>query len=152
MTEPPELIEVRDTFRSFIEKLDRSAVPAPRGAPSIILCHSDADGLASGAVLGVALERLGFTEVSTLVTGKGENAYTPGTRERVKEAAPEALIVVDLGCRAEPPVAEGVPTLFIDHHRPMGVPPEGTLITGYTWEPVPTPASCVSGCVRASLR
>ncbi len=130
MTEPPELAAAREAFRSFIEMLDRSG-------PVVVLCHSDADGLASGAILGVALERLGFTEVSTLVTGKGENAYTPATRKRVKEAAPETLIVADLGCKAKPSVAVSVPTLFIDHHRPMGVPPEGTLITGYTWDPIP---------------
>ena len=54
MTEAPELAAAKEAFRSFTERLDRSD-------PVVALCHSDADGLASGAILGVALERLGFT-------------------------------------------------------------------------------------------
>jgi single-stranded-DNA-specific exonuclease len=30
-----------------------------------------------------------------------------------------------------------VPTCFIDHHHPEGVPPTATLISAYTWQPIP---------------
>jgi single-stranded-DNA-specific exonuclease len=35
-------------------------------------------------------------------------------------------------------VLPGVPTCFIDHHRPTGVPPGAVLLTGYGSEPTPT--------------
>jgi len=82
------------------------------------------------------LERLGFKDFSTLITGKGQNAYTPLTKRQAAEFAPERLFVLDLGCKEEP-VVPGVPTLFIDHHRPYGVPPEGVLISSYHWDPIP---------------
>jgi len=35
-------------------------------------------------------------------------------------------------------IAPGVPTLIIDHHRPLTAPAGAVAITGYEWEPVPT--------------
>lgn len=123
---PPEAIA---TFRGFMDGLDREA-------PTTVLCHSDADGVAAGAIMYETLKRLGFKRLTILVTGKGENAYTPKTKERTAATHPATLFVLDLGCR-EIPVVPNVPTLFIDHHRPLGVPPRGTLISSYTWEPIP---------------
>lgn len=130
MGKPEEhLSEAKAAFREFMEGLDREA-------PTTVLCHSDADGVSSGAIMYRALERLGFKNLTILVTGKGENAYTPKTKELMAKTNPATLFVLDLGCR-EIPVVPGVPTLFIDHHRPLGVPPEGVLISSYTWEPIP---------------
>jgi len=82
------------------------------------------------------LERLGFAYPTILVTGKGESAYTPKTKKLAAETNPSVLFVLDLGCKEEPVVPE-VPTLFVDHHRPFGVPPKDVLISSYTWEPIP---------------
>ncbi|MFQ5812359.1 MAG: DHH family phosphoesterase, partial [Anaerolineae bacterium] len=130
MGSPEEhLPEATTAFRGFIEGLDREA-------PTTVLCHSDADGVAAGAIMYETLKRLGFKELTILVTGKGENAYTPKTKERTAATHPATLFVLDLGCQEEPVVPE-VPTLFVDHHRPLGVPPKGTLISSYTWGPIP---------------
>jgi single-stranded-DNA-specific exonuclease len=117
------------TFRAF-------AVGCDRGAPLLVLSHSDADGVSAGAILYTTLKRAGFDRTNLLITGKGEHAYTSGTRRQLEELAPPALIVADLGCQAEP-VLPGVPTLFIDHHRPLGVPEDGVLISSYSWDPIP---------------
>jgi single-stranded DNA-specific DHH superfamily exonuclease len=122
----PQAIEA---FRAFMEGLDRDA-------PTTVSCHSDADGVTAGAIMHQTLERLGFPRLAILVTGKGQNAYTPRTREQVAATHPATLFVLDLGCQEEP-VVPGVPTLFVDHHRPLGVPPLGTLISSHTWEPIP---------------
>lgn len=130
MGRPEEhLPEAIATLQQFLKSLDREA-------PTTVLCHSDADGVAAGAIMYQALKRLGFKTLTILVTGKGENAYTPKTKKRTVEARPAALFVLDLGCQEEP-VLPNVPTLFVDHHRPLGVPPKGTLISSYTWEPIP---------------
>ncbi|MEA3459756.1 MAG: hypothetical protein U9R11_03625, partial [Chloroflexota bacterium] len=130
MGKPEEhLSQAKAIFRKFMEGLDRDA-------PTTVLCHSDADGVTAGAIMYRALERLGFAYPTILVTGKGESAYTPKTKKLAAETNPEVLFVLDLGCKKEPVVPD-VPTLFIDHHRPFGVPPKGVLISSYTWEPIP---------------
>lgn len=116
------------TLQSFVAGLDR--------AGPLVLSHSDADGVCAGAILYIALRRAGFERTELLITGKGEHAYTAGTRRRLETLAPPALLVCDLGCRADP-VLPGVPALFIDHHRPLGVPENGVLISSYPWQPVP---------------
>ena len=120
---------MRDRFRRFAAGL----VP---GRPVAVLCHSDADGLAAGAILARALRRAGHA-VAVEVTGKGEDAWRSAVADRLARHAPQALLVADLGSR-DRPVLGGVPTLLIDHHRPDGVPPGATLITGYGREPTPT--------------
>lgn len=92
--------------------------------------------LAAGAILAKAIERAGHT-VALEVTGKGGSAWEEASRAAVGRHRPQALVVADLGCRAEP-VLPGVPSLFVDHHRPEGVPPGAILITGYGIEPTPT--------------
>ena len=60
---------------------------------------------------------------------------------------PAALIVTDLGVREEP-VWDGPPPLFIDHHRPSGLPldAERLVITGYGLDPVPTSGLLALAC------
>lgn len=116
-------------FADFVRRL----MP---GRPVVVLCHSDGDGLTAGAILTHALTRAGHAVV-TEVTGKGEGAWVPAVTERLQKHAPQALVVTDLGCRAEP-VLFGVPTAIIDHHRPTGIPADATVITGYGSDPVPT--------------
>ncbi|MGC8873712.1 MAG: DHH family phosphoesterase [Chloroflexia bacterium] len=124
----PALDAARRTLQAFVDAL-------PDGPGTLILSHSDADGISAGAILYRALQRAG-RPAELLITGKGEHAYTRGTRQELEGRRPCALFVVDLGCKSEP-VLPGVPTLFIDHHRPLGVPPDGVLLSSYGWQPVP---------------
>lgn len=108
----------------------------------VVLCHSDADGLAAGAILVRRLQRTG-RQVRALCTGKGGNAWDAETARRLLALEPDcgALIVCDLGVRAEPIRAVGsAPMFFIDHHRPSGLPPDADalVISGYGLDPTPT--------------
>lgn len=125
----PVASEMVRPFRPFVDRLDR-------GRPVAVLCHSDCDGLAAGAILAKSLERAGHA-TALEVTGKGGSAWDATSREQLRRHQPQALVVADLGCRDEP-VLPGVPTLFVDHHRPEGVPPGAILVTGYGTEPTPT--------------
>lgn len=126
-------------FRAFARQLTTEQ-------PVAVLCHSDVDGLAAGAILARTLQRLGHTVV-TEVTGKGENAWSTTVRERLAAYAAQTLIVTDLGSRDHPIL--DVPTLLIDHHRPTGVPPRAELITGYGSEPTPTSGLLAYWCGQA---
>ncbi|MDP9372237.1 MAG: hypothetical protein M3Q65_07230, partial [Chloroflexota bacterium] len=144
---PPSLAgpvaEATAVFRRFAERLNPEA-------PVTVLCHSDADGLTSGALLIRALERLGCGRVTPLVTNKGENAWGAAVRERLAATAPAALFVADLGSRDAPLLDRAdVPTLLIDHHRPLGVPPGAELISGYGWDPIPNTSLLVYWLVAA---
>src|SRR4051812_40650973 len=121
--------ELRDRFRRFAAGL----VP---GRMVALLCHSDADGLAAGAILARALRRAGHA-VAVESTGKGEDAWATAVAGRPAPHEPQALLVADLGSR-DPPLLHRGPTLLIDHHRPDGVAPGATLLTGYGREPTPT--------------
>ena len=121
----------------------RPLQPAGR---TTVLMHSDVDGLGAGALLTRALRAAGV-DATPLVTGKGEGAWTPSVVARVAASAPSALLVADLGCRAEPVLP--VPTLFVDHHRPTGVPPNAALVTGYGLDPTPTSGLLASWCAGA---
>jgi single-stranded-DNA-specific exonuclease len=135
---PPVLLEAaladaRADARRFFEAL-------PRGARVVVFCHFDADGLAAGAVAGRALPRLGFADVHVVPSGKGESAFGDGARTRIAALAPDALVVTDLGVNAAG-VVPGVPTLYVDHHLPAGLPGGPTVVaSGYAWDPVPTSA------------
>lgn len=127
-------------FKAFVDQIE----PEQRVA---VLCHSDADGLAAGAILVRSLQRIGFSVIAE-VTGKGENAWSPSIAERLRGYEPRALIVTDLGSR-DRVLLDGVPTLLIDHHRPNGVPPHAQLITGYGEEPTPTSGLLAYWCCEA---
>ena len=113
----------------------------PRTARLVVFCHFDADGLAAGAVAGRALERLGYADVRVVPSGRGESAFGDEARARLRAMAPGALVVTDLGVKAAG-VLPGVPTLYVDHHLPDGLPdgPGVTVVSGYAWDPVPNSA------------
>lgn len=117
-----------------------------RDRPIGVLCHSDADGLAAGAILARTLTQLGHP-VAIEVTAKGENAWSDTVRQRLERHAPQALLVADLGSRSQ--ALLDLPTLLIDHHRPTGTPPAATLITGYGHEPTPTSGLLAYWCCQA---
>lgn len=125
----PTLPSARDAFRTLLACIERSK--------SVVVLHdSDADGVTAAVVLQLALSRAGFEKVTLVVPDRDRNAWTPANRSRVQAAFPEHLFVLDLGSQSEPVIA-GVTTCFIDHHRPEGVPPGDTLISAYTWSPIP---------------
>jgi single-stranded-DNA-specific exonuclease len=111
----------------------------PRSAHVVIFCHFDADGLAAGAVFGRALPRLGIANVTVVPSLRGESAFGDAARERLAELRPDALVVTDLGVNGRG-VLPGVPTLYVDHHRPDGEPTAGTIVSGYAWDPIPNSA------------
>ncbi|HEY0735537.1 MAG TPA: DHH family phosphoesterase [Herpetosiphonaceae bacterium] len=132
--------QLQQQFQAFVGRLSR-------GPAIAVLCHSDADGIAAGAILTRALQQIDHT-VAVEVTRKGENAWSPSVRERLAESNPQALIVTDLGSRDQP-ILENVPTLLLDHHRPEGIPPNAELLTGYGEEPTPTSGLMAFWCAQA---
>lgn len=123
-----EFATARQTFDFILEKMPRDG--------TIGLVHDvDADGVTAGVVWQRVLERLDF-RVARLTTNRERNVWTDSNREKIAAISPDFLWVLDLGCRDEK-VLEGVPTAFLGHHRPEGVLPEDTLITGYGWPTVP---------------
>jgi single-stranded-DNA-specific exonuclease len=125
----PTLEAARHAFDTFVELLSRDA-------RTVALHDSDADGVTAGVVWQRAFERAGFAQAVRVTPDRERNAWTNANQERVRACAPESLFVLDLGSQPQP-VIENVPTCFIDHHRPEGVPPKSTLISAYTWQPIP---------------
>ena len=139
----PDATRTQPLASAFGEARERVAAflgAVPREARIVVFCHFDADGLAAGAVAGRALARLGFNDVRVVPSGRGESAFGEGARTRLAALAPDALVVTDLGVKAAGVLA-GVPTLYVDHHLPDGIPTDhATVITGYAWDPVPNSA------------
>lgn len=132
--------DAQHTVRRFIE-------PVLSGGRIHILCHNDADGLAAGVILHRALTPLGAS-ITTRIIGKGENAWSADVRRELAAVSMDALIVTDLGSR-ETSIRAGIPTLIIDHHRPMGTPPGAEMISGYGHEPTPTSGLLAFWCAEA---
>jgi len=128
---------VADRFRAALAGFDRTK-------PVAVLGHFDADGLAALAILARALGRAGWT-VRPRVVGKGENPWDP---EFAATLDPElgGAIVTDLGTRPEP-LRPGLPTLVIDHHKPVAPAPHA--ISGHGLEPEPTSALLAWWCAEA---
>ncbi len=128
----PELEAARSQFEDFV-----TAIPAQ--GQIVILCDGDVDGLGAGTVLWHYLLRSGIApeRLEGMHTPKGGNAFTPAMQAMVAATRPACLFVLDLGIR-DYDIALGVPTLFVDHHRPEGQPPGSRVFTGYQWRPVPT--------------
>jgi len=124
-----QLALARTAFRSFLEERDHKE-------RFVMLHDSDADGIAAAVVLTRALERAGFQNIRRVMPDRERNAWSENTRARVRLENPRALFVLDLGASREP-IIENIPTCFIDHHRPEGVPPGALLISAYTWQPIP---------------
>lgn len=125
----PDLQSAHQAFRSFVERIPKTA--------SVVAIHdSDADGVTAGVVWQQAFERAGFEQVTRVIPDRERNAWTTANRERIAATKPDFLFVMDLGSQTEPVLA-GVPTCFIDHHHPEGVPAGDTLISAYSWDPIP---------------
>ena len=126
-TPTPEAAQ--SAFAAFLARLDKNKRVAG-------LHDSDADGVTAGVVWQRGLERLGFHSVTRLVPGRERNAWTPGSHALLQAANPDSLFLMDLGSQPIS-ILDGVPTCFIDHHHPEGCPPGDTLVSAYTWNPIP---------------
>jgi hypothetical protein len=124
------LTEARTLFSRF--------VLGARPGLDVLLHDSDADGLAAGVLLAVALSRLGRTYLERVLPDRSRSVWTPRMRERLSRETPACLYVLDLGVRAQP-VLSGVPTCYIDHHAidTDDLPPTGVILTSYGWEQSP---------------
>jgi single-stranded-DNA-specific exonuclease len=101
---------------------------ALRNAAAVVP-HTDADGLAAGAI---ALRARGEDAAAAVLLGRGETPFAPGA------ALPEGpLAVLDWGMRA---LAR--PALIVDHHMPEVAPRDDQVfVSGYGETPeVPTAA------------
>jgi single-stranded-DNA-specific exonuclease len=125
----PTFDDALRAFNAFVGLLSRDA-------RAVALHDSDADGVTAGVVWQRSFERAGFAQAHRVTPDRERNAWTKANKDRVRACAPESLFVLDLGSQAQP-IMDHVPTCFIDHHRPEGVLPDATLISAYTWEPIP---------------
>lgn len=127
MATDDELVnDVQRRFAEFLDTIDEHA-------RVVVFCHFDADGLAAGVLLGRALPHLGLRDVRVVPSRRGESAFGEAARSRLRALEPDALFVVDLGVDAAG-VLPGVPTAYIDHHRPNGTPRDATVLSAYGWE------------------
>jgi single-stranded DNA-specific DHH superfamily exonuclease len=103
----------------------------------IVLLHDfDADGVTSGVILELALSRAGRIHLSRISVDRVPSPWSDSNRRKVCDHTPDRLFVLDLGSRSER-LLEGVPTCYIDHHRPDGIADGDVLITSYDWDPIP---------------
>jgi single-stranded-DNA-specific exonuclease len=109
------------------------------GYNPVIISHVDADGLCSAAILKRFLSRRGI-KARQVYPGKGETAFSPGTEVMIRGLKPTSLFVLDLGVMDQE-IAPGVPTVFIDHHRPFGRPVGAVVLSSYGPEPAPPTSS-----------
>ena len=128
------LAAAQQTFRQWLAAV-------PDGGRAVVFCHFDADGLGAGALFGRGLGLLGIGDVEVVVSGRSESAFSDAARDRLRALAPDALLVTDLGVNERGTLeAEGVPTLYVDHHRPSGRPEGAFVVSGYDWDPIPCSA------------
>lgn len=134
-------------LESFASKSGSEFASAVMSAQAILsLAHSDVDGLAAAVIFARALPRTG-RKVSTIITGKGENPWSPALQQRLAHEGADLLIVSDLGSR-ELRVFD-LPTVIVDHHRPLGSPDNAVLLSGYGVEPTPTSGLIAYFCASA---
>ncbi|MGQ9683024.1 MAG: DHH family phosphoesterase [Anaerolineae bacterium] len=136
------VVRPRGAWERATQQMSAFLDAQPAWAHHVLLCHNDADGLAAGVLFYRALQRTGRGHVTLQTTGKGQSAWSTASLRQIAAAHPQVLVVLDLGSRPQP-LFPGVPTLLIDHHRPMGKPDAATLISSYSWLPNPCSAALV---------
>jgi single-stranded-DNA-specific exonuclease len=127
-------------FQSAVARFDRAA-------PVGILTHNDADGLAAAALLARALGRVDVS-AQVRILGRGENPWSEAIGDELRAQTIGGLIVTDLGVRPGP-LRPDTPTIIIDHHVPVGAPPDVTVISGHGQTPTPTSSLLAFWCAGA---
>ena len=91
-------------------------------AAELICPHTDADGLAAGAI---TLRHRGLSAADAKLFGRGHGPWT--------DPMPDAAAVLDQGVRET-----DRPWLLIDHHAPEGSPPNALVVSGFGEDPTPS--------------
>ena len=143
-------LPLADAFPEAVHTFKQWLGAAPRDGRCVVFCHFDADGLAAGALFGRALPILGFTDVVVVPSGRDESAFSDSARARLADLAPESLVVTDLGVNEAGTLEkDGVPVLYVDHHRPSGAP-AGLVVSAYDWDPIPCSAWLAHSLLEAA--
>lgn len=103
---------------AFLSAIEKGITRLREAGPEITLVHhNDADGLASAAVMQVALSRAGFTVQRIPL----ERVHPPIVG-RIHDQSSATILYVDLGGKAAPVISEANRsqcfTLILDHHHP----------------------------------
>ena len=125
----PNIQTARNAFSAFLDS-------TPQNKRVVCLHDTDADGIAAGAVWQKAMQRIEYSNCVRVVPDRERNAWTSENKRRVAQQNPESLFVLDLGNQPHD-VVENIPTCFVDHHRPGQTRTDQTLISAYSWNPVP---------------
>jgi len=96
----------------------------------LILTHVDSDGVSSGAILYKVLKSIGYINLDIIFPSKGENGYSEGVKNRIKEKKVDYLFILDLGSY-KTNFDNVKKIILIDHHRPEGVPHDGVLFSSF---------------------
>lgn len=118
------------------QSLQRFLGATPKNSRVVCLHDNDADGISAGVLWQRAMERIEYSMLARVVPDRERNAWTSENKRRAAEQNPQSLFVLDLGNQPLD-VVENVPTCFIDHHRPGQTRDDQTLISAYSWNPVP---------------
>lgn len=81
----------------------------------------------AGVTLHRTLTALGASSIEAYFLPKGDNIHSTDATDALAQYEAAALIVLDQGSRAGPPILPGVPTLILDHHQST-VFPEGAEV------------------------
>jgi len=107
---------------------------AYRDAPILIAGDFDADGATSTALMVLALQDLGFTQVGFRIPDRFRHGYglSRGFVESLGAPAPRLIVTVDNGISSHDGVAaareRGIDVLITDHHLPPDELPAATVI------------------------
>jgi single-stranded-DNA-specific exonuclease len=118
--------------------------------PALCVHDLDADGLSSGILWQRCLERLGRSGLNRLIAQRDRNIWFGDYQDELRQAQPEALYVLDLGCQSTPPLP-GLPTCVVDHHAPEPPGPDTLLLSSYDWTPTPAPTAWLMYRVASEL-
>ena len=73
------------------------------------------------------LSALGASNIEAYFLPKGDNIHSTDATNALSQYGAAALIVLDQGSRAGPPILPGVPTLILDHHQSTVFPEEAKV-------------------------
>lgn len=109
--------------------------------PVAVIMDGDADGLSAGRLVCFTLDSRNLS-AAPVFPGKGQDAYAPEVQDAVEKSDARAVIIVDSGASEENPYRPR-PVLVLDHHQPLGIPPEATFVSSYRRK-LPEPSSLIA--------
>lgn len=89
--------------------------------------HREMSCMHAGATLHRTLSALGASAIEAYFLPKGDNIHSSDATAALSQYDAAALIVLDQGSRAGPPILPGVPTLILDHHQSTVFPEEAEV-------------------------